>query len=72
MVSDADIATNEADTIRTAEAMRLLGVGRTWLWQKTKEGAVPSFRIGGPAGPLRYSRRELEALKYRPEATSHG
>jgi hypothetical protein len=53
------------DTLRPREARELLGVGRTWLRDRTVDGTIPSFRIGSPDGPLRYSRRALQAIMFR-------
>lgn len=64
-VRDLSADENMPDTIRPTEARELLGVSRTWLWERTRNGSVPSFRIGGPDGPLRYSRRALKAIMFR-------
>lgn len=52
------------DTLRPQEAAQLLGVSRTWLHVHTKDGTVPSFHVGTPEGPVRYSRRALQAVMY--------
>lgn len=38
-----------------------LGVSRTWLYDAAKDGRIPSVRIGGPAGPLRFVPQDIEA-----------
>jgi excisionase family DNA binding protein len=38
-----------------------LGVSRTWLYTAAKDGRIPSVRIGGPDGPLRFVPEDLEA-----------
>jgi predicted DNA-binding transcriptional regulator AlpA len=39
----------------------MLGVSRTWLYDAAKAGRVPSVRIGGPSGPLRFVPADLDA-----------
>jgi excisionase family DNA binding protein len=48
------------DLLRPTEVARLLGVSRTWLYDAAKTGRVPSLRIGGPNGPLRFVPADLE------------
>ena len=49
------------DLLRPAQVARLLGVSRTWLYDAAKTGRIPSVRIGGPGGPVRFVREDLEA-----------
>lgn len=44
-----------------AEVARRLGVSRSWLYEAAKDGRVPSIRLGGPAGPLRFLEDDLVA-----------
>jgi excisionase family DNA binding protein len=37
-----------------------LGVSRTWLYDAAKTGRIPSIRIGGQDGPLRFVSEDLE------------
>ena len=37
-----------------------LGVSRTWLYEAAKIGRIPSIRIGGKDGPLRFVYEDLE------------
>jgi excisionase family DNA binding protein len=46
--------------LRPAEVARMLGVSRTWLYSAAKAGRIPSVRIGGASGPLRFIREDLE------------
>lgn len=39
----------------------MLGVSRTWLYDAAKSGRIPCVRIGGPQGPVRFVREDLEA-----------
>lgn len=48
------------DLLRPTEVARLLGVSRTWLYDAAKAGRVPSLRIGGANGPLRFVPADLE------------
>lgn len=52
-----------ADEILTSrEAMDLLKIGRTKLWELTRENVVPAYRVGGgKKSALRYKRSELLA-----------
>jgi excisionase family DNA binding protein len=40
--------------------MRMLGVSRSWLYQAAKDGRIPSVRLGGPDGPLRFHAHDVE------------
>ena len=37
----------------------MLGVSRSWLYDAAKDGRVPSIRLGGPDGPVRFVERDL-------------
>jgi predicted DNA-binding transcriptional regulator AlpA len=37
-----------------------LGVSRAWLYQAAKTGRIPSIRIGGEDGPLRFVPEDIE------------
>ena len=43
------------------EAMALLRVSRSWLYAAAKDGRIPSVRLGGADGPLRFVRGDLLA-----------
>jgi excisionase family DNA binding protein len=46
--------------LTSREAARLLRIGRTKLWELTRDGEVPAYRVGsGRTSPLRYKRAEL-------------
>jgi excisionase family DNA binding protein len=68
------MARNE-EILTSAEARRYLKIGRTKLWQLTKEQLIPSYRLGSsPNASLRYKRSELlrwlEKNRLHPE--NHG
>jgi excisionase family DNA binding protein len=48
------------DLLRPADVARQLGVSRTWLYDAAKTGRIPSVRIGGPRGPLRFVEADLD------------
>ena len=53
------MARNE-EILTSAEARRYLKIGRTKLWQLTKDQVIPSYRLGSsPNASLRYKRSEL-------------
>jgi excisionase family DNA binding protein len=47
--------------LKPTEVARRLGVSRTWLYAAAKDGRIPSIRIGGPEGPVRFVAEDLEA-----------
>jgi excisionase family DNA binding protein len=57
---DAEAATSRDALLRPSELMRMLGVSRSWLYQAAKDGRIPSVRLGGPDGPLRFHARDVE------------
>jgi excisionase family DNA binding protein len=48
------------ELMRPAEVARMLGVSRTWLYAAAADGRIPSVRIGGPGGPVRFVREDLD------------
>jgi excisionase family DNA binding protein len=48
------------ELLRPADVCRLLGVSRTWLYDAAKAGRIPSVRIGGEGGPVRFVQADLE------------
>ena len=53
--------TSNGDEILTSrEARQLLKIGRTKLWELTRSGRIPAYRVGeGKTSDLRYKRSEL-------------
>jgi excisionase family DNA binding protein len=48
------------EILTSAEARRYLKIGRTKLWQLTREQVIPCYRLGNsPNASLRYKRSEL-------------
>ena len=46
--------------LKPTEVARQLGVSRSWLYAAAAEGRIPALRLGGPAGPLRFVRADLD------------
>lgn len=40
--------------LKPSDLARQLGVSRSWLYDAAKAGRIPSIRIGGEEGPLRF------------------
>lgn len=70
---DADDA---PELLTPTEAQHLLRVSRSWLYGAAKDGRIPSIRLGGPDGPLRFVREDLVSqinaarAAWRPGGTS--
>lgn len=48
------------DLLKPAEVAARLGVSRTWLYDAAKTGRIPSIRLGGGVGPLRFVPEDIE------------
>jgi predicted DNA-binding transcriptional regulator AlpA len=55
-------AVQDPQLLRPAEVQRILRVSKTWLYDAAKQRRIPSVRLGGPDGPLRFERTAIEAL----------
>jgi excisionase family DNA binding protein len=50
------------EILTSREARELLKIGRTKLWQLTRENMIPAYRVGaGKKAGLRYKKSELLA-----------
>jgi excisionase family DNA binding protein len=49
------------ELLTPAEAMRLLRVSRSWLYDAAKDGRIPAIRLGGAGGPVRFVKADLLA-----------
>ncbi len=38
----------------------MLQVSSTWLYDAAKDGRIPSVRLGGPDGPVRFVEEDIE------------
>ena len=50
----------EDGLLKPAEVCKLLAVSRTWVYSAAAEGRIPAVRLGGPDGPLRFVRTDVE------------
>jgi excisionase family DNA binding protein len=48
------------DLLKPVEVAARLGVSRTWLYEAARAGRIPSIRIGGREGPLRFVPEDLQ------------
>jgi len=56
MTFDAD----SSALMRPNDVARVLAVSRAWVYEAARSGRIPSIRIGGPDGPLRFVREDIE------------
>lgn len=50
------------EILTSREARELLKIGRTKLWELTRQNSIPAYRVGdGKQASLRYKRSELLA-----------
>jgi excisionase family DNA binding protein len=55
-----DARENARYLLRPAEVAELLGVSRSWLYAAVQTGRIPSLRLGGADGPVRFRPQELD------------
>lgn len=46
--------------LRPNDVARLLSVSRAWVYDAARTGRIPSFRLGGEDGPLRFVPEDIE------------
>jgi excisionase family DNA binding protein len=46
--------------LRPSEVKDMLNVSRSWLYLAAQSGRIPCVRLGGPDGPVRFVRRDIE------------
>jgi excisionase family DNA binding protein len=46
--------------LKPSDVAHQLGVSRAWVYQAAKRGRIPSIRIGGEEGPLRFVPEDIE------------
>jgi excisionase family DNA binding protein len=51
----------DTDLLKPTEVAHRLGVSRSWVYDAAKAGRIPCVRLGGPDGPLRFLRDDVEA-----------
>ena len=48
------------DLLKPSDVARMLQVSRTWLYDAAKDGRIPSVRLGGPDGPVRFVEEDIQ------------
>jgi excisionase family DNA binding protein len=48
------------ELLRPSDLARQLGVSRAWIYEAARTGRIPSVRIGGQGGPLRFVPEDVE------------
>jgi excisionase family DNA binding protein len=62
--------------LKPKEVAERLAVSRSWIYDAAADGRLPSIRLGGPNGPLRFHPKDLAACieearaRWHPSATS--
>jgi excisionase family DNA binding protein len=46
--------------LKPSEVAAQLGVSRSWLYDAAKTGRIPSIRLGGEEGPLRFVAEDVQ------------
>src|SRR3954452_6677850 len=59
---------SHAELLKPADVCAQLKVSRAWLYRAAADGRIPSLRLGGPDGPLRFEPLELAAWIERSRA----
>jgi len=55
------MANLDTDLLKPTEVAARLRVSRSWVYEAAKEGRIPSVRLGGPDGPLRFLAHDVDA-----------
>src|SRR4051794_12412890 len=50
----------DSDLLKPTDVALRLGVSRSWVYDAAKGGRIPCVRLGGPEGPLRFLRGDVE------------
>ena len=53
---------NDSDLLKPGDVCARLKVSRAWVYRAAADGRIPSLRLGGPDGPLRFEPDVLDAL----------
>jgi predicted DNA-binding transcriptional regulator AlpA len=46
--------------LKPSDVVQYLGTSRSWVYDAAKRGDIPSIRLGGQDGPLRFIERDIE------------
>jgi len=64
--------------LRPNDIARMLGVSRAWVYDAARTGRIPSVRLGGHDGPLRFVAEDIEGwlaetrARWMPGRNIHG
>ena len=50
---------SDGELLKPSEVCARLKVSRAWLYRAAADERIPSLRLGGPGGPLRFDAAEL-------------
>ncbi|MDA0161253.1 helix-turn-helix domain-containing protein [Solirubrobacter ginsenosidimutans] len=50
----------DTDLLKPSDLAHYLSVSRSWVYEAAKAGRIPYVRLGGPDGPLRFFRDDVE------------
>lgn len=53
-------APDDTVLVTPAEVAARLAVSRTWVYAAANAGRIPSIRVGGENGPLRFAAQDIE------------
>src|SRR3954451_10919325 len=59
---------SRAELLKPADVCAQLKVSRAWLYRAAADGRIPSLRLGGPDGPVRFEPQEIAAWIERSRA----
>lgn len=48
------------ELMKPSEVALMLRVSRSWVYDAAADGRLPAVRLGGPDGPLRFVRDDIE------------
>lgn len=51
----------DTDLLKPTEVAARLRVSRSWVYEAAKDGRIPSVRLGGADGPLRFLVHDVDA-----------
>jgi excisionase family DNA binding protein len=52
----------DSDLLTPTEVAQHLRVSRSWIYEAAKEGRIPCVRLGGPDGPVRVVRTDVDGV----------
>ena len=47
--------------LKPSDVVRWLGTSRSWVYEAAKRGDIPSIRLGGRDGPLRFIEADVQS-----------